>query len=170
MKAEFLEVAARTPATESTPYTEAEVQESPVAACGDRLGHAWGLALSGLRRGEIAGLRWQDVDLEAKTLLLGAAHQLHAAHTHCVTLMQPPLTVDSTLDERLALFAAMEEEFGAIFDTLAQSAPIAEGVTSTTVTITGGGGNDLTLYISRPADSDGRCRVWCTCTAAAWPS
>ena len=70
-------------------------------------------------------------------------------------LPPPPLTVDSTLDERLALFAAMEEEFGAIFDTLAQSAPIAEGVTSTTVTITGGGGNDLTLYISRPADSDG---------------
>jgi integrase len=26
------------------------------------------LALSGLRRGEIAGLRWADVDLEAKTL------------------------------------------------------------------------------------------------------
>ena len=70
-------------------------------------------------------------------------------------LPPPPLTVDSTLDERLALFAAMEEEFGAIFDTLAQSAPIADGVTSTTVTITGGVGNDLTLYISRPADSDG---------------
>ena len=70
-------------------------------------------------------------------------------------LPPPPLTVDSTLDERLALFAAMEEEFGAIFDTLAQSAPIAEGVMSTTVTIAGGGGNDLTLYVSRPADTDG---------------
>src|SRR6185312_3945227 len=34
----------------------------------DRLGHAWELALSGLRRGEIAGLRWVDVDLGAKTL------------------------------------------------------------------------------------------------------
>ena len=38
------------------------------ALAGDRLGHAWELALSGLRRGEIAGLRWADVDLEAKTL------------------------------------------------------------------------------------------------------
>jgi integrase len=34
----------------------------------DRLGHAWELALSGLRRGEIAGLRWVDVDLGANTL------------------------------------------------------------------------------------------------------
>ena len=33
----------------------------------NRLGHAWELALSGLRRGEIAGLRWSDIDLEAKT-------------------------------------------------------------------------------------------------------
>ncbi|WP_261879910.1 site-specific integrase [Mycobacterium marinum] len=34
----------------------------------DRLAHAWHLALTGLRRGEIAGLRWSDVDLEARTL------------------------------------------------------------------------------------------------------
>lgn len=34
----------------------------------DRLGHAWELALSGLRRGEIAGLRWSDVDLDANEL------------------------------------------------------------------------------------------------------
>ena len=67
----------------------------------------------------------------------------------------PPLTVDSPLEERLALFAAMEEEFGAMFDTLAQSAPIAEGVMSTTVTIAGGSGTDLTLHISRPAGIDG---------------
>jgi integrase len=31
---------------------------------GDRLGHAWHLALSGLRRGEIAGLLWSDVVLD----------------------------------------------------------------------------------------------------------
>jgi integrase len=34
----------------------------------DRLGHAWELALCGLRRGEIAGLRWAHVDLDSKTL------------------------------------------------------------------------------------------------------
>ena len=70
-------------------------------------------------------------------------------------LPPPPLSVDSPLEERLAFLAAMEEQFGAIFDTLAQAQPVAEGVTSTTVTIAGGGGNDLTLYVSRPADTDG---------------
>jgi acetyl esterase len=69
--------------------------------------------------------------------------------------LPPPLSVDSTLDERLAVLGEMEEQFRAIFDTLAQALPIAEGVTSTAVTIAGGGGNDLPLYISRPADSDG---------------
>ena len=67
----------------------------------------------------------------------------------------PPLSVDSPLEERLAFVAAVEEKFGAIVDTLAQALPVAEGVTSTTVTIAGGGGNDLTLYVSRPADTDG---------------
>jgi integrase len=38
------------------------------AIADDRLAHAWELALSGLRRGEIAGLRWVDMDLKAKTL------------------------------------------------------------------------------------------------------
>jgi integrase len=49
-------------------YTEAEVQQILAAIDGDRLAHAWELALSGLRRGEIAGLRWCDIDLDAKTL------------------------------------------------------------------------------------------------------
>lgn len=35
---------------------------------GDRLAHAWHLGLSGLRRGEIAGLRWSDVDFDKGTL------------------------------------------------------------------------------------------------------
>ena len=34
--------------------------------CRDR--HLWALALYGLRRGEIAGLRWTNVDLKAKTV------------------------------------------------------------------------------------------------------
>ena len=37
---------------------------------GDRLAHAWHPALSGLRRGEIGGLRWSDVDLDAGTLTI----------------------------------------------------------------------------------------------------
>jgi integrase len=51
-------------------YTESEVQKLLGAIAHDRLGHAWELALSGLRRGEIAGLRWSDVDLEKKTLAI----------------------------------------------------------------------------------------------------
>lgn len=34
----------------------------------DRNGHLWYLALAGLRRGEIAGLRWEDIDLGAGTV------------------------------------------------------------------------------------------------------
>lgn len=49
-------------------YTEAEVQVLLRSIAGDRLAHAWELALCGLRRGEIAGLRWTDVDLDGKTL------------------------------------------------------------------------------------------------------
>ncbi|WP_445168256.1 tyrosine-type recombinase/integrase [Mycolicibacterium sp. Dal123E01] len=49
-------------------YTETEVSALLAALADDRLGHAWELALMGLRRGEIAGLRWSDIDLDAKTL------------------------------------------------------------------------------------------------------
>jgi integrase len=49
-------------------YTETEVRDLLAAIADERLGHAWELALSGLRRGEIAGLRWSDVDLGGKTL------------------------------------------------------------------------------------------------------
>jgi integrase len=38
----------------------------------DRNRHAWHLALAGLRRGEIAGQRWADIDLEKRTLRIGA--------------------------------------------------------------------------------------------------
>ena len=36
----------------------------------DRNGHLWYLALSGLRRGEVAGLRWADVHLDAGTVTI----------------------------------------------------------------------------------------------------
>ena len=49
-------------------FTVAEVDQLRKHFGKDRIGHAWELALYGLRRGEIAGLRWADVDLDAKTL------------------------------------------------------------------------------------------------------
>ncbi len=48
--------------------TEAEAVKVMDHVCRDRV--AWVLALSGLRRGEIAGLKWQHVDLEAGTLTI----------------------------------------------------------------------------------------------------
>lgn len=44
-------------------YSPNEVRQLLEAVEPDRLEHAWHLALSGLRRGEVAGLEWDDVDL-----------------------------------------------------------------------------------------------------------
>jgi integrase len=49
-------------------YTPSEIQLVLRAADNDRNGHLWYLALSGLRRGEIAGLRWDDIDFDAATI------------------------------------------------------------------------------------------------------
>ena len=49
-------------------YTPDEIGKVLVVADKNRNGHLWYLALSGLRRGEIDGLRWDDLDLDAGTL------------------------------------------------------------------------------------------------------
>ncbi|MEV6136486.1 tyrosine-type recombinase/integrase [Nocardia sp. NPDC051990] len=51
-------------------YDAAEVRKVLAVADQVRAGHAWHLALSGLRRGEIAGLRWSDVDFRAGTVTI----------------------------------------------------------------------------------------------------
>ncbi len=48
------------------PLTEAEAFRILDHECRDQ--HLWALALFGMRRGEIAGLRWANVDLKAKTV------------------------------------------------------------------------------------------------------
>ncbi len=52
-------------------YTPMQVERLLRAIREDRNRHAWHLALSGLRRGEIGGLRWSNIDFEAKTLTVG---------------------------------------------------------------------------------------------------
>lgn len=53
-------------------YTPLQVKRLIRGIREDRNRHAWHLALSGLRRGEIGGLRWTNIDFRAKTLTIGA--------------------------------------------------------------------------------------------------
>jgi integrase len=61
---------------ESLTWTIDEVRRVLAVARTDRDEVAWLLALYGLRRGEVAGLRWQDVDLDAGTLIVGEVTRL----------------------------------------------------------------------------------------------
>jgi integrase len=49
-------------------YTVEQVRDLSRASEGDRLAGVWAVILIGLRRGEVLGLRWGDVDLDAGTL------------------------------------------------------------------------------------------------------
>lgn len=60
--------------------------------CRDR--HLWTLALYGLRRGEIAGLRWSHVNLTDKTTGEGTAEELPAKH---LRIADNRLTIGKTI-------------------------------------------------------------------------
>jgi integrase len=62
----------RVPSDPKTPrtLTAAEVSKVLNHIEGDRYAAAWHLALSGLRRGEIAALRWSDIDLNSGTIAI----------------------------------------------------------------------------------------------------
>ncbi|MFE2998405.1 tyrosine-type recombinase/integrase [Nocardia sp. NPDC059246] len=49
-------------------YTEDEVRRVLASVAEDRNEHVWYLALRGLRRAELGGLRWRNIDFEARTL------------------------------------------------------------------------------------------------------
>jgi integrase len=57
-------------------WSRAEVRKFLVKASSDRLYAAWRLSLYGLRRGEVLGLRWSDIDLRASTLTVNQARVL----------------------------------------------------------------------------------------------
>jgi acetyl esterase len=66
-----------------------------------------------------------------------------------------PVGAGSPIDAILEFSSAAEEGFEGLFAALAAGAPPVEGVTSTTRTITGVDGNDITLYIHRPGHDTG---------------
>ena len=57
-------------------WSKAEVRKFLAKASSDRLHVAWRLLLYGLRRGEVLGLRWSDIDLRAGTLTVNQARVL----------------------------------------------------------------------------------------------
>lgn len=59
--------------SEMKTWTPAQVEQFLASVDGDQYSHAWWLALCGLRRGEISGLRWEDVDTGSKTLTVSTS-------------------------------------------------------------------------------------------------
>ena len=57
-------------------WSKPEVQKFLAKASRDRLHAAWRLSLYGLRRGEVLGLRWSDIDLKARTLTVNQSRVL----------------------------------------------------------------------------------------------
>ena len=51
-------------------YTDDEITKLLRHMADDRLGHLYELAALGLRRGELCGLRWSDIDMEAGTITI----------------------------------------------------------------------------------------------------
>ncbi|MEZ0050831.1 acetyl esterase [Mycobacterium sp. MAA66] len=70
-------------------------------------------------------------------------------------LPAPPLTIDAPLAQRLEFATFAELGTGAILKMFGQQAPVPAGVTSSTTTIIGVDGNEITLHISRPTTHDG---------------
>ncbi|MDR3663898.1 MAG: alpha/beta hydrolase fold domain-containing protein [Mycobacterium sp.] len=69
-------------------------------------------------------------------------------------LPAPPLTVDTPLADRLAFAQFAEQGTGAVIASFAAGLPPVPGVSTSTTTISGVDGNDVTLYISRPDTAD----------------
>jgi integrase len=108
---------------EFTTLTAEQARSSLKAAQGDRLEALYVLAITtGLRQGELLGLRWQDVDLERRRLQL--VRQLKTRQSRRAVLL-PELAVTALVDHRARQAAEREqqgggwEEHGLVFPNLA---------------------------------------------------
>lgn len=61
---------------ERATWSESQLRAFAKVAAGDRLAACWRLTMLGMRRGEVCGLRWSDVDLAAGTVTIGHARVL----------------------------------------------------------------------------------------------
>jgi integrase len=64
------------PRTPRATWSAGELRAFLAVADADRLAAAWRLSAYGLRRGEVCGLRWEDIDLDARTVRIGRARVL----------------------------------------------------------------------------------------------
>ena len=55
---------------EAPTWTESEMAEFIASITEDRLEHAWHMGLHAMRRGEIGGCRWSDIDFDAETIAI----------------------------------------------------------------------------------------------------
>ena len=76
------ELVDRIPADPKPPatFTPDELKRVLDHIAGDRYAVAWQLALTGLRRGEVAGLRWSDIDHEAKMIQIATTRLRFGKH------------------------------------------------------------------------------------------
>jgi integrase len=100
-------------------FTAEQVRSFLKAAQGDRLEALYVLAITtGLRQGELLGLRWQDVDLERRRLQL--VRQLKTRQSRRAVLL-PELAATALVDHRVRQAAEREqqgvywEEHGLVF-------------------------------------------------------
>ena len=74
---------------EMTTWPLTEVRQFERAVAGERLRLAWLLTLLGLRRGEVLGLLWQDVDLDPARPQLRIRQTRVPVHGHGVSVSEP---------------------------------------------------------------------------------